>query len=100
MNFISRLINPLQHCEKVVLHLLKSLNVKVTTTTIKKDLLGHPDYPSLLSISDVLKNYGLDNVALKMGSDSFHKLDIPFVVHTSNQETRHHIFRIVSSFNR
>ncbi len=41
--------NPLADAGLVVVELLKYLNVPATRTTIQKELVEHPDYPSLLS---------------------------------------------------
>jgi len=99
MNLVSSIANPTQHCESIVIQLLKILNIDVTRLTIQKDLLEHPDYPSLLSISDVLKNYGVDNIALRMERASFQQLDIPFIVHIRGKKIAHEFFGIVSSLD-
>lgn len=79
MNLISALANPMQHCENVVWNLCGALNIKVTRSAIQKDLPEHPDYPSLLSISDVIQNYGIANVALRMKYENLQQLSTPFI---------------------
>jgi len=59
---------------------LSLLNVKVTNATLEKDLQNHPDYPSLLSISDVLTGYGVGNVSLKITPDKLDELPTPFII--------------------
>lgn len=97
MNFLSSLASPLQHCERTMFYLIKRLNIHVTTSTIQKDLPQHPDYPSLLSISDVLKHYGINNIAFKTGPGSFKRLDPPFIAHVSGKKARHDLFAVVSA---
>lgn len=60
--------------------LLLKLGVKVTNTTIEDDLLAHPNYPSLLSICDVISKYGVENIAVKCDIDKLKGLPKPFVV--------------------
>lgn len=66
MNWLSNLLSPLHNCEETVCILCEALKVPITQTTLTNALLEHPDYPSLLSVSDVLQNYGVDNVSLLM----------------------------------
>lgn len=60
--------------------LLKELNVPVTMASLKKLLHEHPDYPSLLSISDVLNNYGVATLSLKIDINQLHQLTGPVLV--------------------
>jgi hypothetical protein len=41
--------------------LLKQLAVKVTTSTLKRQLTDHPEYSGLLAISDCLLTWGVEN---------------------------------------
>jgi hypothetical protein len=40
-----------------VYKLLKRLRVQVTKQTVREELESHPDHPSLLAISDVLRQW-------------------------------------------
>ena len=79
MSIIKNLISPLQNCEETAIRFCNQLNVKITETTLIKDLLEHPDYPSLLSTSDVFKNYGIDNLSIKTTVENLSKLPLPFI---------------------
>lgn len=59
--------------EEVVFLICHDLNVKVTKTTLSHKLLSHPDYPSLKALNDVLSNYNVESMALKI--DSLQNLD-------------------------
>ncbi len=61
--------------------LLSRLKVQVTETTITKVLNEHPDYPSLLSISDGLRQWQIDNICLKLEPDRLDELPLPFIAH-------------------
>ena len=51
---------------KATIAFLKLLNVKVTDTTVDDTLQNHPDWPSLLCISDSLNKWNVPNAAGKI----------------------------------
>lgn len=59
--------------------LLDILNVKVTATTLIREIEEHPDYPSLLSISDVLNNHDVENMGIRVDPDKFTELPCPYI---------------------
>lgn len=79
MAFFRDIISSGQNCEEAAIQFSKKLNLKVTETTIKKEILERPDYPSILSISDELKGYGVDNLSLKTTFDNFATLPLPLI---------------------
>lgn len=60
--------------------LLRSMNVKASTTGVKQQLQEHPDYPSLSSISDVLKNWNIHNISIRADREMLERLPTPFLV--------------------
>lgn len=52
------------NCVDTTFALIKRMRVPVTFTSLQKDLREHPDYPSMLSIVDVLNNYGVSTLAI------------------------------------
>ncbi len=60
---------------------LELLKVKVSRTTLKESLLSHPDYPSLLSITDSLGRWHLQSMGLKADPDKLDQLPVPFVAY-------------------
>jgi len=65
--------------------LLRQLWVPVTSQTIKQTLRQHPDFPSLLSLSDALDEWQVDNAAIQLGHvEQLRELPTPFVVHSTN----------------
>lgn len=63
--------------------LLHSLGVKVTNTTINERLINHPDYPSLLSVSDALNRWQVENMAVKVEKEKIEELPLPFLAHST-----------------
>ncbi len=61
--------------------LLQLLNVKVTLTAIEDTLQSHPNYPSLLSMVDGLRNWGVETLSIKTTADKLSNLPIPFIAH-------------------
>ena len=78
--------------------LLLILNVKITTSTLEKDLYDHPDYSSLLSISDVLIGYGVGNICIKSSVDKLSEMPVPFIVPV-NSESSNNLFAVIESVN-
>jgi uncharacterized membrane protein len=66
MRYISKILHPISNVEEVVVLICHDLNVKVTKTTLSHKLLSHPDYPSLKALNDVLSNYNVESMALKI----------------------------------
>jgi len=64
--------------------LLKKLNVPVTNTSVIESLEQHPDYPSLYSISDSLKKWKVESLALKVEADKLEEVPTPFIAHIKN----------------
>ncbi len=60
---------------------IRKLKVPVTATTVIETLQGHPDYPSLLSVSDSLHQWQIDNICLKAGPEKLDELPVPFIAH-------------------
>ena len=56
----------MNNCLTTVKRILNLLNVKYTSKYLKDTILSHPNYNSLLSISDTLDKYNIENLALKI----------------------------------
>jgi protein-disulfide isomerase len=57
------------------------MKIPVSKTYIKKQLLSHPDYPSLLSITDILTELRIENTAVQIEKDQLHEVNTPFLAH-------------------
>ncbi len=81
MNFLfkSTAIN----VDSVVNSLIQLLQVKVTKSSINKNLFDHPEYPSLLAVGDCLTDYGITNQSYRIDKAEFDADDLlfPFIAH-------------------
>ncbi len=62
-------------------NLLHQLKVKVCKSTIHETLQNHPDYPSILSMSDALKKWKVDNIVIMADKENLNKLPTPYIAH-------------------
>jgi FkbM family methyltransferase len=67
--------------EYVLLHLIDEIEVSVNVQDMFADLANHPDYPSLLSVSDILNDLDILNAAARYSISELHQLSTPFIVH-------------------
>ncbi len=67
---------------RLIKRLLQLLRVPVTGATVQNTLLNHPDYPSLLSISDALRTWKINTVATRLPKEQLTQLPLPFIAHT------------------
>lgn len=62
--------------------LVRGLKAKVTRATVQEELSLHPDFPSLLSLSEVLTDWQIDNTALQLNTvEQLRELPLPFIAH-------------------
>lgn len=62
--------------------LLNKLGAKVTRATVQQTLLQHPDFPSLLSLSDGLTDWQVENTGLQLNTaEQLRELPLPFIAH-------------------
>ncbi|MFI5139573.1 MAG: cysteine peptidase family C39 domain-containing protein [Sphingobacteriales bacterium] len=63
--------------------LLKNLSINIDPAAISAELDKHPDYPSLLAISDVLTAFNIENTAFRVEPDKVVNIPVPFIAHTN-----------------
>ncbi|QES88781.1 vitamin K epoxide reductase family protein [Rhizosphaericola mali] len=78
-DLFNNLISPTSNIANITYIFCHELKVTITKTTLQKELEEHPDYPSLLSISDVLKSLGVENFAIKKEIENFSEFPVPFI---------------------
>lgn len=71
---------------KATIAYLKLLKVKVNNDTVNETLQNHPDWPSLLCITDSLNKWNVPNAAGKIEQEKLDELPVPFVAYTNNRE--------------
>ncbi len=97
-SFFRTLFKPEENSEIIKL-LIDNLNVKVTLTTLTKEIEEHPDYPSLLSISDVLTAHGIENMSLKIDTAELEKIPLPCIAVIRDIENHKDSFTLIKSIS-
>lgn len=69
---------------KATIALLKFLRIRVNNATVNETLQNHPDWPSLLCISDSLNKWNIPNAAGKIEELEIDQLPTPFMAYTAN----------------
>ena len=72
------------NADAAVIKLLRSLKIAVDPETITAELDKHPDYPSLLAVSDVLTAFHVENVAFRIGVDELGDAPVPYLAHVKS----------------
>ncbi|TXE06433.1 vitamin K epoxide reductase family protein [Algoriphagus aquimarinus] len=73
----------MDNCFVICKRLLETLKVPYTGKYLKEKIFTHPQYPSLLGISDTLDEYGVESMAVKLGSDRLDDFPLPGIVQVS-----------------
>lgn len=66
--------------EKVAIGFLKLLRVPISSRYVEGLIKGHPDFPSLLSISDVFNRLGINHVVTRVEQEQLNELKYPFLI--------------------
>ena len=74
------------NADAAVINLLKQLHVKFAQQYVIVELEKHPDYPSLLAISDVLNWFKINNTAYRITTDELTEVPTPFIAHTTQND--------------
>lgn len=85
--------------QAVLFGLIKELKVKVTKATSDKYLLEHPEHQSLLSMSEGLSYWGVENASYRINFEDYNRNELlfPFVAYMSENHGR---FILVKSINK
>lgn len=70
---------------RTTISFLQQINVKVNYRTVNEALQNHPDHDSLLAISDSLKKWKVDNLALNVDPKSLPDIPLPFITQLRNK---------------
>ncbi len=76
---ITRLLEPKDNAPEAAFLLAKLLGAKISRSTLEKEIKGHPNYPTFLSISDVLNNYGVENLTARFDKEKLPEIPTPFI---------------------
>jgi len=99
MVFLSKLFEPKTNGPEAAILLTSLLDVNISSTTLTKEIEEHPDYPSLLSISDVLNTYGIENVGINFDFDKFAEIPTPFITQIRGKKNSIKLFTVVKEIS-
>ena len=94
-HFLNNLFEPKTNGPETASMLAMLLNVNVSASTFKKEIEEHPDYPSLLSVSDALNSYGIENLAIKIDVDKLDGVTVPFITQMRGSKRSGNFFSVV-----
>ncbi len=80
------MFNQFEPSVKVTIAFLKLLNVKVNNDTVNDTLQNHPDWPSMLCITDSLQKWNIPNAVGKIDTSKIDELPVPFMAYTYDKE--------------
>ena len=93
------MLNNYESNVKATIVFLKLLKVNVNSSTVDETLQNHPDWPSLLCISDSLNKWNVSNAAGKIEVSNIDQLPTPFLAYTGSIENPFEIVTDVSEKN-
>jgi uncharacterized membrane protein/protein-disulfide isomerase len=76
---ITKLLEPKDNAPEAAFLLAQLLGAKISRSTLEKEIKGHPNYPTFLSISDVLNNHKVENLTAKFDNEKIAELPTPFI---------------------
>ena len=71
----------LPNIDETIVKLIEYLKLPITRQSIINELRLHPDYPSLLAISDILNQFNILNGAFKIPPEQLQNIPLPFIAH-------------------
>jgi uncharacterized membrane protein len=90
-----RLFEPSSNASEVTACVVNLLNVKITQSTIKKEIEEHPDFPSLFAISDVLNKFAINNIGIRPNSAKFSEIPVPFITRIRDEKNLENFYTVV-----
>ncbi len=70
-----------QNLSTLICDWLRQSKIPVSNSYLKEQLLSHPDYPTLLSITDTLDDLNIENCAIEIKKEQLPEIPVPFMAH-------------------
>lgn len=67
--------------EKTASRYLEYLRVPISKKYCERLILSHPDFPSLISISDTFERFGIEHYVSKVKEEDLRQLSFPYLLH-------------------
>ncbi|HBQ58689.1 MAG TPA: hypothetical protein DD671_03455, partial [Balneolaceae bacterium] len=71
----------------VIIDYLGAMKLQISHGYIEKQLLSHPDYPSILSVSDVMEQLGLSVQVGRTQKEQLPNIPYPYLLHTKAHQS-------------
>lgn len=68
---------------KAVEHLLSEINARVSSKGLKEEMVLHPDFPSVASISDALTEWQIPNMAVRLPAHQLKEIPLPSLAYVN-----------------
>jgi uncharacterized membrane protein len=94
--FLSNLFESKPNGPQIAALFTSLLDVRISKTTLTKEIEEHENYPSLLSLSDVFNSYGVENLALQVMPKNFSEIPVPFVTQIAGKNSEFNFFTVVT----
>ncbi|SEM79311.1 Uncharacterized membrane protein [Mucilaginibacter gossypiicola] len=98
-HFLTRLLEPKTNGPQIAILLTSILKVKISASTLTREIEQHPDYPSLLSISDVLNNFGVENIGIRLEKSKVAEVPVPFITQIKGLRSSEKLFTVVNAID-
>ncbi|TWJ01536.1 thioredoxin-like protein [Mucilaginibacter frigoritolerans] len=85
------------NAEAAVFKLLKYLKINIEPELISSEMFRHPDYPSMLAISDVLNALNIENAAFRVEAEEIDSVPCPFIAYAKSNGGE---FWVVTEINK
>ena len=95
---ITRLLEPKDNAPEAAYLLTQLLGAKISRSTLEKEIKNHPNYPTFLSVSDVLNNHGIENLTARFDKDKLSEIPTPFITQV-NGKRQVHQFTVVKKIS-
>lgn len=95
LSILKKLFEVRENAPEATRLLVGLLGVKVTETSLTRALEEHPDYPGLLSISDVLNQHGIETLALMLAPEKLDQAPTPFITLAKGEKNDITFFTVV-----
>lgn len=86
--------------EQIIVDYLKYLRIPISENYCKKILLSHPDYPSLLSVSDVLERLGVPCQIGRIQEKDLNRVEFPYLLHLESSRESFVLIKSKDDFSK
>ncbi|MFC7525730.1 vitamin K epoxide reductase family protein [Parapedobacter sp. GCM10030251] len=95
-SLVKNLMYPSDNINDVAWHYARLLNLRVTRNTLYRSVDEHPDYPSMLALSDAFSEFGAETFAAKLTSEQLEQVNIPFITQIKLPDNHGEFFTVVN----